>query len=354
MARETILVINNDERFTVHLKEELVRRGYSVSLATNSFQLFEELKEKPFEMVISKFGLPNLEARELIREVKRSDPDCMLIIILEEMNAELNEELLHLGIYEVFIKPADNEKLLWSVKKGLEMRAAVVSYRKLIRSLEEQNVTLQRQNSFLTKRNDELTKNLSRLYENLRTTYIKTIRALAQTIDAKDHYTHSHSENVSKYAVKIAESMGLYTQEVELIRQACELHDIGKIGINDSILTKETELTVEEKEQIKLHSLKGAQILEPLNFLVGVMELVRSHHEHYDGSGYPDGHKGEEIPLGARIIHVADAYDAMISARAYRKTPLTKQEAIIELKINSGRQFDPKVIEAFLKVVNEL
>jgi putative nucleotidyltransferase with HDIG domain len=183
---------------------------------------------------------------------------------------------------------------------------------------------------------------------------MRTIRVLAQAIDARDHYTHSHSENVARYAVAIASQMNLPAKEIELIRQACELHDLGKIGIEDSILLKPSELNTMEWEQIKKHPTIGAQILEPLTFLNGVVDLIRQHHEHYDGTGYPEGRKGEDILLGARIIHIADAYEAMCSARSYRKTPFSKMQAIEEIKKNSGTQFDPKIVEVFLKVADNL
>ncbi len=200
----------------------------------------------------------------------------------------------------------------------------------------------------------DATTNLSRLYEHLGSTYMRTIKVLAQAIDARDHYTHSHSENVSRYAITIANYMRLPAKEIEILRQACELHDLGKIGIEDSILLKSSSLTELEWEQVRKHPVIGAQILEPLTFLNGVVDLVRQHHEHYDGTGYPEGRKGNDILLGARIIHVADAYEAMRSARSYRKKPLTKEEAVLEIKRNSGTQFDPKIVEAFLKVVDNL
>jgi putative nucleotidyltransferase with HDIG domain len=181
-----------------------------------------------------------------------------------------------------------------------------------------------------------------------------TIKVLAQAIDARDHYTHSHSENVSKYATVIATEMGLSAKEIETIRQACELHDLGKIGVEDAILGKTSSLTEQEWFQIRKHPLIGAQILEPLTFLHDVIDLVRQHHEHYNGAGYPEGRSGEDIHLGARIINLADAYEAMRSARSYRKIPLTKEAAIEEIKKHSGTQFDPKVVEAFLKVVQSL
>jgi putative nucleotidyltransferase with HDIG domain len=192
------------------------------------------------------------------------------------------------------------------------------------------------------------------LYEDLHSTYVRTIKSLAQAIEAKDRYTHSHSRKVTEYAIAISKELELSAAEIEVIKEACELHDLGKIGIENSILNKSGSLTAQEWEQIKRHPVIGAQILEPLTFLSDVVDLIRQHHEHYNGSGYPDGRAGEDILLGARIIHLADAYEAMCSVRAYRKEPRTKEETILEIKRNSGKQFDPKVVEAFLRVVDRL
>ena len=225
---------------------------------------------------------------------------------------------------------------------------------KLFQDLKKRNETLEKQNSILAKRIEDSTRNLTQLYEDLHSTYIRTIKSLAQAIEAKDRYTHSHSEKVTEYAIAIGNELGLSAAELEVIKEACELHDLGKIGIEDSILNKPGSLTAQEWEQIKKHPIIGAQILEPLTFLSDVVDLIRQHHEHYNGSGYPDGRAGEDILLGARIIHLADAYEAMRSIRAYRKEPFTKEETILEIKRNSGKQFDPKVVEAFLRIVDRL
>jgi putative nucleotidyltransferase with HDIG domain len=236
----------------------------------------------------------------------------------------------------------------------MELHSLITANHRLLNGLQEQNTSLQKQNILLAKRIEESTKNLSKLYEDLRSTYMRTIKVLAHAIDARDHYTHSHSENVASVAEAIARQLSLSIKEIELIHEACELHDLGKIGIEDSILAKPDKLTDEEWAQIKKHPQIGAQILEPLTFLNGVTDLVRQHHEHYDGSGYPQGRSGEDILLGARIINVADSYEAMTSARSYRKVPLSKADAVAEIKRNSGTQFDPRVVDAFLKVVDKL
>ncbi|MFA5145532.1 MAG: HD domain-containing phosphohydrolase [Candidatus Omnitrophota bacterium] len=220
--------------------------------------------------------------------------------------------------------------------------------------LKEQNIILEKQNILLTGRIEESAKNLAQLYEDLRITYMRTIKVLAQAIDARDHYTHSHSENVAKYAMIIAEEMKLSAKDIEVIGEACELHDLGKIGIQDNILGKAAPLNKQEWEQIRKHPATAAKILEPLAFLNEVRDMIIQHHEHYDGSGYPAGLSKGGIILGARIIHLADAYEAMRSARSYRKIPLSKEEAVGEIKRNNGKQFDPEIVEAFLRVVDKL
>ncbi len=194
----------------------------------------------------------------------------------------------------------------------------------------------------------------SKLYEDLQDVYLRTVMALAEVVDAKDHYTYSHSKYVTTYAVKIAKEMGFKDKEIEEIRKACQLHDIGKISISDYILTKKKKLNNKEWEEIKKHPQKGADILAPLTFLKepggGVIELIRQHHERYDGKGYPMGLKGDKIKLGARIIAVADSYHAMISTRPYRKA-LPQKKIIKEIERCSGTQFDPNVVKAFLAVL---
>jgi len=208
----------------------------------------------------------------------------------------------------------------------------------------------------MEKENDLIEQKYRELYEKsleLQKHYVDTISALIRAIDARDHYTKDHSLKVSYIAEAIAKELGLPVEKIEIIQQACKLHDLGKIGIKDVILLKSGKLNDEEWEEIKRHPVLGAEIIKPLAFLSEAAVLIRQDHERWDGRGYPDGLKGEEIDIGARVIMVADAYDAMVSGRSYRE-PLSKDEAVEKIKSNSGTQFDPKVVEGFLKVVNGL
>nr|WP_179393688.1 HD-GYP domain-containing protein [Carboxydothermus ferrireducens] len=189
-----------------------------------------------------------------------------------------------------------------------------------------------------------------KLYSDLRESYLSTIRALVAALEAKDPYTKGHSERVSELAVEIAREMGMKPDELENIRFMALLHDVGKIGILDTVLNKKGTLDPEEKELIQEHPVLGAKIVEEIPFLKQYAGMVRHHHERFDGTGYPDKVSGEKIPLGARIIAVADTYDAMTSDRPYRAA-LTKEQAMSELERNAGQQHDPRVVNALLKVL---
>jgi putative nucleotidyltransferase with HDIG domain len=192
----------------------------------------------------------------------------------------------------------------------------------------------------------------ARLDEELKTSYVSSVRALVQAIEEKDTYTRGHSERVAAMVVEIARSIGLPEEEVEYLRFGSILHDVGKIGISESIVRSPKILSDAEFKIIQLHTLKGVEILQPITFIKNHLYLIRNHHERYDGKGYPDRLRGEEIPLGAQIVAVADAFDAMTSSRPYRKG-LPFKQAAKEIHSQAGTQFSPRIAEAFLKVLED-
>jgi len=190
----------------------------------------------------------------------------------------------------------------------------------------------------------------ARLYSSLESNYLNTVKALANTIDAKDSYTRGHSQRVSEYSLAIGRKYGLSKKELKELQYGSLLHDIGKIGIPNRIIGKPGRLTDIEFSSIKQHPGIGASIVIPVSFLQDKIPAIKYHHERYDGKGYPDGISGDDIPLFARIVAVADTFDAMTSTRPYRDG-LSMNIAIEEIKKNSGTQFDPKVVDAFLEAV---
>ena len=193
----------------------------------------------------------------------------------------------------------------------------------------------------------------ARLYQNIRDNYLKTVRGFALAVEAKDKYTHGHSENVMKYTVVLAKHLGLEGKEIEQIKYAGLLHDVGKIGVDEAILNKPGKLTPKEFDQIKKHPELGSRILENVPFFESLVPLIKHHHEFYNGKGYPSGLAGEEIPYGARILSVADAFEAMTSNRPYRKA-MSREVAFDIMKKEKGSQFDPEIAEAFLEVMKAL
>ncbi|MCG2713554.1 MAG: HD-GYP domain-containing protein [Candidatus Omnitrophica bacterium] len=353
--RAKILLICDDVGFSNYFKEQLFILGEHTVIVEPTFQAAAlSLSKSICDLVFVKFSVLETDIGSGMFELRKVDLDCTAVILLDTQKDGLANEFEELGVFESIIWPVGVDKLKFIIDKGTKLHTLLAASRRLNQGLKENNQALERQSTLLAKRIEDSTSNLSRLYEDLRSTYMRTIRVLAQAIDARDHYTHSHSENVARYAIVISNELKLSAKEIELIRQACELHDLGKIGIEDSILLKTSSLTDSEWEEIKKHPTIGAKILEPLTFLGQVVDLVRQHHENYDGTGYPEGRKANDILLGARIIHVADAYEAMRSARSYRKIPLTKEAAILEIKRNSGTQFDPRIVDVFLKVVDNL
>lgn len=346
-----ILVIASEKSTQNLMKNTLKGEGYSVYAVSPVEKALKLFKKNNFEIAVYDLK-PTLQYR--LREIKRIksvNPEILIIAIINTPSYDVIRRVLKSGVYGYLINPFNLEEFLFMVKNAVKFVNLVFANRALLKETGESRAHLEKQTVVLEKEGNERVRTIDKLYKDLQDTYMRTIKTLIHAIDARDHYTHNHSRNVTRYAVSIAKKLNLSQKEIEQIREACALHDLGKIAIHDYILTKPGKLTAKEWSQMKTHSLKGAEILSPLGFLDGVIDLIRQHHERYDGKGYPDGIKGENISLGARIMSAADAYDAMISRRPYKKRPLTKQETVAELKKNSGTQFDPMVVKAFLQVI---
>jgi len=214
-----------------------------------------------------------------------------------------------------------------------QLKAQVLEWNRRL----EQNVSLR-------------TKDLELVHRQLQETYLETVTSLVEALTAKDTYLFGHSHSVATYARTIGEEMGFSRNRLDRLAQGCELHDLGKIAIPDTILMKPGPLNKEEFEIVKQHPIWGARILEPLTFMKDINEMVHQEHERWDGSGYPQGLKGEQIRLEARVIAVADALDAMISDRPYRQS-VGLEKASAELKRCAGTQFDSRVVEACLRAI---
>jgi putative nucleotidyltransferase with HDIG domain len=255
-------------------------------------------------------------------------------------------------IYRLITKPWNDEELKATLRQAFDHYDLKREIKRLNQVTREQNLKLQDMNRNLEGKVRERTKQLAEKHQELRIAYIQTIRALAEAVDAKDAYTRGHSERVGVYASKMARELGLPRELIERVYISGLLHDVGKIGVRDTVITKPDRLTPEEYEEIKAHPEIGARILQPVAFLSDVVDCVRHHHEWYDGSerGYPSRLRGDSIPLPSRIILVADTVEAMTSDRPYRKG-LTLEAVVRELHKYSGSQFDPQCADVMLRLL---
>ncbi len=336
---DRIMVVDDEENIRTLVKEILEEQGgYRVDTFKNGKEALNQfLKAKnDYAVIMSDIKMPVMDGMEFLKEVRVVNPDMVIIMIsaLNDINSAISA--MNNGAYTYITKPFKISELLLVIKKAIEKRRLLVENREYQQNLE--------------KMVEEKTIALKKAYEDLNEIYESTLTALVNALDARDTETEGHSERVVAYTMKLAELMNIKDEEfLNTLKTAALLHDIGKIGIEDSILRKPAKLNDEEWEKMRQHPVLGYKIIKNIKQLDKAAQIVLHHHESYDGSGYPFGLKGEEIPLGSRIFSVADTIDAMISDRPYRKA-LPLEKVADELKKFSGKQFDPKVVEAFFKL----
>lgn len=320
-----ILVVD-DEDANLRLLRRVLGREYNVIEAVSGDVGIELLQEHEISLIISDQRMPGMTGVQLLEKSMDIRPDAIKMLLTGYTDLEALIGAINDGrVYKYIQKHWDAEELRMTVKRALE------SYD-------------------LKKHNDWLLAELKRAMSELESLSMGTIRALADALDAKCDYTAGHSLRVSRFAVLIGKRLGLDDEQLKDIELGGILHDIGKIGVPESILWKPDKLTDEEREIMARHPVKSAQIIGELKGLKRAREYVKHHHEYFDGSGYPDRLSGEAIPIGARLIMVSDAYDAMTTDRPYRKA-IGHDQAIAELKRMAGKQFDPKVVDALLSLV---
>ena len=334
----TILIVDDEPNIREYVKELLEEQGgYEIITASNgkeALELFLKNRDK-IAIIMSDIKMPVMDGLEFLKEVKLIEPDAVVIMIsaLNDIKSAINA--MDRGAYTYITKPFKMSELLIVVKRAIEKRKLLIENKRYQLHLEE-----------LVKAR---TKELEKAYKELDEVFNSTLLTLVNALDARDTETEGHSERVTYYTLELAKNMGIKDEKfLKTLKIAALLHDIGKIGIPDGILRKPGKLTEEEWQIMKQHPMLGYKILKNIKQLKDVAEIVLHHHERYDGTGYPAGLKGEEIPLGSRIFSVADTIDAMTSDRPYRKA-LSFEETAEELKKWSGKQFDPKVVEAFFK-----
>jgi putative nucleotidyltransferase with HDIG domain len=325
-----------------------------VVCASRGEEALEMLERSPAQVVVTDQRMPEMSGVDLLSQVRQRYPDVVRMMLTGYTEMDMAVDAINRGeIYRLITKPWNDDELRATIRQAFDHADLKFEIKRLNQVTREQNFKLQDMNRNLEGKVRERTKQLAAKHQELRNAYVQTIGALAEAVDAKDSYTRGHSERVGVYASKIARQLGHPKEFIERVYIAGLLHDVGKIGVRDAVITKPDRLTAEEYDEIKAHPEIGARILEPVEFLADVVPCVRHHHEWYDGSsrGYPDQLRAERIPLPSRIILVADTAEAMTSDRPYRKgMPL---EAVYsELRKYSGTQFDPQCVDAMLRLLD--
>jgi len=334
-----ILIVDDDAAVRAILMRYL-EDEYPCCVDTHSpFDALNKIKRERFSLVISDVMMPGMSGTELLQYIKKHDPETAVIMVTGVLDVNTAVDSLRLGAFDFVTKPFDLPSIRHAVKRALERRRLLVENRSYQEELERK----------VRERTEELNGALREVEES----YKDTLEALVTSLDAREHETQAHSQRVREYTLTLAREIGLEAADMIHLGRGALLHDVGKIGVPDSILLKPAKLTSEEWVEMKKHPVIGFEILRSIKFLEPAAEIVLRHQERWDGKGYPSGCGKEEIPLGARIFAVADTLDAMTSDRPYRRA-LSYQTALAEIRRCSGTQFDPRIVEVFLGMPPDL
>lgn len=323
-----ILAVDDEVGILDSLRVFLSKTGYTFVGVTNPLEAIEKVRTEHFDLMLLDFLMTPIHGDQVVEEIRKFNKDLYILLLTGHKDlAPPLDTIKRLDIQGYCEKSDKFDQLLLLIESGIK----AVSQMQLIKKI-----------------NDEL----KTTYDKLESAYMETIEILRFTVEAKDAYTRGHSDRVSAYSVLIGEALGLSEDDLKTLKIGGLFHDIGKIGIPDSILLKTDKLDDEEYSEIKNHPAIGAHILSNATIFKDIIPIVKHHHERFDGHGYPGKLKGEEIPYLARIATVADSFDAMTSKRSYRDS-LPIDVVKEEIKKNSGTQFDPEIAEVFLKILDE-
>lgn len=336
MARGKVILVGPDPVEAGVLAEGMRGEDLSLVAAAAPEAGIEAARSAAARLLIVDSRVP--DPLKTAGRIRRVNPALGYLLLVGPGEEELAFEAIRRGACDYLIRPVDVRRALLRLRVALERQSRLLEERAYTRILEGR--VMQRTEEMLQRR------------DQLRAQFISTIRALEKALQAKSVYTEGHSRRVAETAVGIARAMGVPPDVIRHVELAALFHDIGKIGIRDEILNKPGGLTDDEYEYIKRHPVVAEQILSPLADLCPIVELVKHEHERWDGRGYPGGLRGDQIPLGARIIAVADAWDSMVFDRVYRRA-LAAEEALREIRKNAGIMFDPECVRVFCSMQEE-
>ena len=325
--QESILIVDDEAPIGKLLHSKLSSESYQCQEASNAEQALDKLRNNAIGLVILDIRMPGKSGTELLSNIKVSFPNTAVVMATATADIHVAIKCMRQGAYDYITKPFNLDDVVLSVNRALEKRKLELQIKEYQQRLEEK---------------------VAEQAKKIRASFLSAVTALAYALEAKDKYTSGHSLRVADISVAIAREMGLPQDNVEKIKLAALVHDIGKIGVREIVLNKPAALTDEEFQHIRKHPEIGEHILAPIAEDEEILKIVRNHHGRYDGTGYPDHLKDYQIPLGARILAVADAYEAMTSERPYRKA-MSDEAARVEIERNRGTQFDPEIADTFLR-----
>ena len=328
MAKETILIVDDEKDIRRLLHQSLKGEGYCCKEAGSADQALDKMQAEPAGLVLLDIRMCGKSGMELLPEIKERYPDTAVIMVTGIHDIDTVIESIRQGAYDYITKPFNLDVVVLSVKRAMEKRRLELELRDYQQSLERK---------------------VEEQAKEIRQTFLGAVEFMVFALEAKDRYTAGHSRRVCEIALAMGKRLALSDDELEDLRWGSLLHDIGKIAVDQSIMNKPAKLSAAEYEHVMTHTAVGASIMQLAVRNKGIIEIIEHHHVHYDGSRPNQKLKGKDIPLLARIVAVADAYDAMTSTRPYRAA-LSREVALAEIRWELGKQFDPLVANAFLKM----
>lgn len=324
-----VLIVDDEPLVREMIARRLTEKGLVCADAASGDEALQKLQDGNFALVLLDIQMPHKSGLETLAAIRSGYPDIAVIMVTVVADIDIAIGSMKSGAYDFIIKPIDFDILALSVDRALEKRRLLLENREYQRYLEQR---------------------VKKQADKIRESFLNFVTSLVYALEAKDLYTSGHSQRVTEMAVQIGMAMSLNEEQLEKLRLAGILHDVGKIGVPESILNKPGRLEKYEYDIVKTHSELGERILHSIITEKEILRAIRHHHERYDGSGYPDGLSGDNIPWAAKILAIADAYDAMTSDRPYRKA-MPFSQVLSELEKGCGTQFDPQVLFIFLTKV---
>jgi putative nucleotidyltransferase with HDIG domain len=337
-----ILIVDDETSVREVLSEGLSEYGLITVTVKSASEALRALEDQEFSLVLCDIHMPGEDGLQLLERIRQDYEDLDVVMVTGVTDVGVAVQSIRRGASDYLTKPFNLEEVWITIERTLEKRRLIRENRDYQERLEQK---VQERTAERLGKNQEV----RRLYTKLRTSYQETLQALAAALETRDTTTRGHCLRVAAYTAHIARRMGITGQQLTDIRIGALLHDVGKIGVPDSVLQKPGPLNPDEWEMMKQHPALGANLLEGIQFLEGAIPIVLNHQERFDGTGYPHGYRGDEIPIGARIFAVVDCFDSMTSDRPYRKA-LGYDDALREIQDHSGTQFDPAIVEEFVSI----